>query len=156
MAWVSTTGVFDLVRSPEPGGAKVAYFSVEILDSSGRVFSTTDLDNRTVCAVMDTGTAAGMVIDKGSENDPPVGYVEDISEDGAVAQVLVIGMTDDVNYSTTATEDPDVGDAVSSDGDGEVKQATDAATTGVGSRSVGRGHVVYKDTTNEMVRLWHP
>lgn len=155
MAWNNATGVYDFVRSPLAEGAKIAYWNVEILYSgSARIFTTTDLDNRTVCAIMDTGTAAGLVIDKGAENDPPLGYIEDISQDGAVAQTLVIGLTDDVNYSETGGEDPDVGDAVSSDGDGEVKQAADGTTPG--SRDVGRGHVVSKNTTDFMVRMWHP
>ncbi len=150
----NTLEVRDIVIYQLNEGGKLAYWNVEILVSTTRVFTTTDLDNRTVCAVMDTGTAAGLVIDKGAENDPPLGYVEDISNDGAVGMVLVVGLSDDVNYSETGGEDPDVGDAVSSDGDGEVKQAADGTTAG--SRDVGRGHVVSKDTTNFFVRMWHP
>jgi len=151
MPWQSTLGVFDVVRSPEGGGVKF-YASFEILDSSGRVFTTTDLDNRTVAAVM----TANFEIGKGSENDPIVGFVEDISQDGAVASTLVIGETDDVNYSETTDEDPDLGDKVVTDGDGEVKQTPDSASTGAGSRPVGRGHVIHKDTTTKMVRLLWP
>lgn len=155
MPWNSTQGVRDVVRSPLAEGVKIAYWNVEILvAASVRVFTTTDLDNRTVCAVMDTGTAAGLVIDKGADGDPPLGYVEDISNDGAVGMTLVQGLTDDVNYSETGGEDPDVGDSVSSSGDGEVKQAVDGSTAG--DRTNGRGHVVSKVTSNFMVRMVHP
>lgn len=153
MAWQSTTGVFDFVRSPEAGAPKF-YGSFEIEDSSGRVFAVADLDARTVCAVVLSD--ADYEINKGSEDDPVVGFVEDISQDAAVASVLLFGISDDVNYSETATEDPDRGDRIVTDGDGECKQTPDSASTGAGSRPVGRGYVLTKDTTNKMVRILWP
>lgn len=151
MGWASTTGVFDRVRGPVPEGNKIMYFAIEILDSSGRVFSTTELDSREVAAVLaSTGTVP--TVSKGSDGDEVFGYIEDISQDGAVADCLVLGATDDVDYAA-ATEDPDVGNSVQSKGDGSVKQSIATPTITAGQANIGRHIVYYKDTTNTTVRL---
>lgn len=155
MAWDNTTGVYDFVRSPEPDGAKVAYFAIEIdYVSSARVFTDSDLTNYNTTAVM-TGAGTTLTIDKGTDGDPVFGFVEEISEDGAVANVLVIGMTEEVNYAAAA-EDPDVSNSVLSKGDGTVKQTPTAAAVAAGGQTDGRGIVVYKDTTNTRCKLWFP
>ena len=152
--WVTTTGAADKIRSPQPEGSKIGVFPVEIHYTGGvRVFTETDIDNRDICAVLNS-TGSTPTISKGADGDPAFGSIEDISEDGTTADVLVLGISSDVAYAA-ATEDPDIGDAIQSKGNGKVKQAIASPTISAGQRNIGRGHVIYKDTTNSYVRiLW--
>jgi len=152
--WADTAGAADKVRSPQPEGDKVAYFAVEIIrTASVREFVETDLDDRKICAVLES-TGNTPTVGKGTDGDPAFGFIEDISEDGTTADVLILGVTSDVAYAA-ATEDPDVGDAIQSKGDGKVKQAIATPTISAGQRNIGRGHVIYKNTTDSYCRiLW--
>lgn len=153
--WANTTGTADKVRSPQPEGDRVAFFAVEIFyTASARVFTETDLDDRKIAAVLNS-TGVTLTVNKGTDGDPVFGFIDDISEDGAVADVLIVGVSPDVAYAAAA-EDPDVGDAVQSKGDGTVKQAIATPTISAGQRNIGRGHVIYKDTTNSYVRILWP
>jgi hypothetical protein len=150
----STVGRGDFVRDEQPSETRITT-SVEIaVSASVRVFTETDLDNRDVAAVLNsTGTTP--TVNKGSDGDPVYGFIEDIFTDGAGAELLILGQTKQVAYAA-ATEDPDVGDAVQSKGNGKVKQAIASPSISAGQRNIGRGHVFYKDTGNSYVKLLWP
>ena len=154
--WVNTLNVGDLVRSPQQDGWAGFTIPVEIeVASSVRVFvDSTDLDNKDIAAVVNT-TGTTVTIGKGSDGDPVFGFITDISKDGAVAQVLLLGDTPWVAYAA-ATEDPDVNNSVQSKGSGKVKQSVANPTESAGQAEIGRGRVYKKDTTNSYVKLVFP
>jgi hypothetical protein len=154
MAWNDSTGVADVIREPQPHGAKVYYINIEIRRTGGvREFTETDFDNRTTAVVVEGTGVAPILGGKGADGNRVFGYLEGISEDGATGDVLGAGVTDRVSYVATA---PAVGDRVVSGGGGETKQATDLASTGAGGQLIGDGYVTELDTTATEVRLRWP
>lgn len=155
ISWNSTTGVRDTVRAPQNYGGLGIFVNVEIkVTSTVREFTNTQLDNKKVAAVLES-TAADPEVGLGSDGDVVFGFISDISNDGAVATLLILGLTDWVFYAA-ANEDPDVNNSVLSKGDGSVKQTPTATDIAAGGNTDGRGSVVSKDTTNTFVKIAYP
>lgn len=153
--WTDKTSVFDFVRGPQMEAGKIAYMNAEIeYDTTARVFTTTELDNYKTAGVL-ASTGSTLDVDKGSDGDPIFGFLEDISQDGAVGMWLVVGLTNQVFYAAAA-EDPDVGNSVQSKGDGSVKQTPTATDIAAGGQTDGRGIVVTKTTSGTTCQIWFP
>lgn len=144
---------FEYVRGAEQGLEGAIIMNFELVAAAGVYDLTeTDLDNKDVCGVLESSGTTPQV-GKGSDNDPILGFLFGISEGGKFGSFVVRGPAPECRYSTTSTEDPDVGDRVTSKGSGRVRQSQPAATGPVGGRDFGVGHVFYKDTTAVTVKL---
>ena len=144
---------FEFVRGAEQGLEGAIIMNFELIASVGVYDLTeTDLDNQDVAGVLEsTGTTPQ--VGKGADNDPVLGLLINISEGGKFGSFVVKGPAPECRYSTTSTEDPDIGDRVTSKGTGKVRQSQPAATAPAGGRDFGVGHVYYKDTTATTVKL---
>ncbi len=155
VSWNSTAGVRDTVRAPQSFDAPGIFIPIEIkVTSSVREFTNTQLDNKKIAAVVES-TGTDPEVGLGSDGDVIHGFVDDISKDGAVASLLIFGLTNWVFYAA-ATEDPDVQDSVLSKGDGSVKQTPTATNILAGGNTDGRGCVFAKNTTDTTCKLVYP
>lgn len=132
---------WEFVRGAEQGLEGAVIMNFEVTTD----FTEADLDAKTLCGVLEsTGTTPQM--GQGSENDPVAGFLISLDESDQHGSFVVAGPGPECLYTADANEDPDVGDAVTANGIGRVKQAATLADTGAGARALGRGIVFWKDT----------